>query len=191
VLKKMLEHGGLDETDYTLAAVGGDTARLAALKAGEIAGALLLNDFATQAAASGMHTLAKSLDVLNDYQGTCLFTRRKWAASHRDELVRFVGAVRDAHDWIFDPANNSELAAMLPPGVAATAVKALTAARGGLSRDGALDINGLKVVLSLRSQYGAPKRELHDPTAYFDSSYLTLAYAKPCAARSQALETRE
>jgi len=182
VLRKVLERGGLTDVDYNLAAVGGDAARLAVLKRGEVAGALLANDFSDQAIAFGLHRLAESLEVLGKYQGTSFFTRRKWALDHQDELVRFVRALRSAHDWIFNPANIAEAASIFAAqtpemsiAAAAALMQQLTTSRGGLSRTGAFDIEGLKVVLSLRSQYATPKRELRDPSRYFDQSYLARA----------------
>jgi ABC-type nitrate/sulfonate/bicarbonate transport system substrate-binding protein len=182
VLRKMLERGGLTESDYRLAAVGGDAARLAALKKGEAAGGLLAKDFSKQALAFGLHKLAESLDVLERYQGTSLFVRRQWAPANRDALTAFVRAVRRAHDWIFEQDNAAEAASILTgntPGMAADSAPALVvhllAKRGGLSRTGAFDIEGLKLVLSLRSQYGEPKRKLDDPSRYFDPSFLALA----------------
>jgi ABC-type nitrate/sulfonate/bicarbonate transport system substrate-binding protein len=188
VLRRMLECGGLTEADYTFTEVGGDAARLVALQEGYVAGALLTKDFADQAIAFGLHRLAESLDVLREYQGTSLFTRRKWACTHRDELVHFLRAVSSAHEWIFDPINTPEAASILarqtagmPAASAAVLVQQLRASRGGLSRTGAFDIEGLKVVMSLRREYGMPERELGDPSRYFDASYLALAGAGAAA----------
>jgi hypothetical protein len=39
------------------------------------------------------------------------------------------------------------------------------------ARDAAVDIEGIRTVLALRSQYGQPHRELADPGKYYDLSY--------------------
>ena len=182
VLRKMLERGGLTEADYSICAVGGDIARLGALKNGVVAGALLAKDFAEQAMAFGLRRLAESFDALGKYVGTSLFTRRKWALSHRGDLVSFARAIRGAHDYLFDPTHTAEAASILATqmsGVseerAVVLVRQITADRGGLSRTGRFDSEGLKAVLSLRSQYGTPKYELNDPSRYVDLSYLASA----------------
>jgi ABC-type nitrate/sulfonate/bicarbonate transport system substrate-binding protein len=178
VLRKMLELGGLQETDYTLLPVGGDAARLEALKAGKADGALMGADFAQRAVAGGLKELGASLDTLHDYQGTSFFARRSWAKSHRETMLRFVRALREAHAWIYDKGNKSEAARILAaqsPGLAVDlaekSIDQLTAASGGLSRTGALDIAGIKVVLDLRNQYAAPRQKLDDPYRYVDTSY--------------------
>src|SRR5262249_1181717 len=141
-------------------------------------GALLVTDFADQAVASGLKRLATSLDVLHHYQGTSLFTRSAWAQTHRQELIKFIRAVRKAHDWIFDAEHQAEAAEILvknPKGlsldVAKKAIARLVLPQGGLSRSGALDVEGIRVVLALRTQYGTPKKTLTDPQRYIDMSY--------------------
>jgi len=182
VLRKMLEDGGLTEDEYSLSAVGGDIARLNALKKKDVAGALLAKDFADQATASGLRRLAESSGVVGKCVGTSLFARRGWALSHRDDLVSFVRAIRGAHDYLFDPSHTAEAASILAAQMngmsearAAALVQQTTTDRGGLSRTGRFDSEGLKAVLSLRSQYGTPKYELSDPSRYVDLSYLASA----------------
>jgi hypothetical protein len=106
--------------------------------------------------------------------------------------------MRSAHEWIFDPANSAEAASILarqtdgmPAASVAVLVQQLRAPRGGLSRTGAFDIEGLKVVISLRSQYGMPKRELGDPSRYFDPSYLALADAGAADPDSSSLNPKQ
>ena len=45
----------------------------------------------------------------------------------------------------------------------------------GFAADGALSIEGVRRVLTLRSQYGEPKRALTDPLIYYDSQYYEAA----------------
>lgn len=178
VLRKMLELAGLQEADYTLLPVGGDAARLEALQAGKADGALMGTDFAKRAVAGGLKELGTSLDTLHDYQGTSFFARRSWARSHRETMLRFVRALREAHTWIYAKGNRTEAARILAaqsPGLAVDlaekSIDQLTAASGGLSRTGALDITGIKVVLDLRNQYAVPRQKLDDPYRYVDTSY--------------------
>ena len=58
-----------------------------------------------------------------------------------------------------------------PYAVAEKSIDQLTAASGGLSPTGALDIAGIKVVLDLRNQYAVPRQKLDDPYRYVDTSY--------------------
>ena len=47
-----------------------------------------------------------------------------------------------------------------------------------MTRDVALDLDGIRTVLELRSKYGAPKKTLTDPMKYVDLSYYEKAFAK-------------
>ena len=47
----------------------------------------------------------------------------------------------------------------------------LLAPSGGFDRRGALDVEGIRTVLKLRSEYGRPQKELSDPARYYDLSY--------------------
>lgn len=186
VLQKMLETGGLNQSDYNLSAVGGDSARLTALKNGQVAGALLAKDYAKQAISAGLCRLGKSLDVLKKYQGTSLFVRQSWASEYHDELVRFIRAVRNAHDWIFEDSNVSDAAVIyskqvsgVSPADTVSLIRRLTNSAGELSRDGVFDLDAVEVVLSLRRQYGVPKRNLGPASRYVTSSYLTLSRDSP------------
>jgi hypothetical protein len=45
----------------------------------------------------------------------------------------------------------------------------------GFSRRAAIDLDGVRTVLALRSQYGEPKKLLDDPMKYLDLSYYNRA----------------
>ncbi len=182
VLRQMLKEGGLEQDQYRFLSVGGDVARLKELRSGKVAGTLLTTVFANQAVADGMRRLDSSLSVLRHYQGTSVFVRHAWADAHRDELVRLLRALLEAHRWIFDPDHKTQVAEILAGNsqglslsVAEKTVDLLTSPNGGLSRSGALDLKGIRVVLALRSRYATPKRLLNDPQRYIDTSFYTEA----------------
>jgi hypothetical protein len=41
----------------------------------------------------------------------------------------------------------------------------------GIQRRAAIDLDGVRTVLALRSRYGQPQKTLSDPTRYWDSSW--------------------
>ena len=55
----------------------------------------------------------------------------------------------------------------------------LLADKGGLSRDLAPDLAGMRTVLRLRSKFGSPRKSLTDPLKYVDLSYYEKALGKP------------
>jgi hypothetical protein len=87
--------------------------------------------------------------------------------------------------WVYDPANRATAEALLvannrdmSPPLAKKSYDLLLAAKGGLARDGALDTEGIRTVLALRSKYGVPQKTLTDPAKYIDDSYLRAANAR-------------
>ena len=66
----------------------------------------------------------------------------------------------------------------MTPALAKQSYDLLTADRGGLSRDLALDPDGVRTVLQLRGKYGIPQKTLSDPTKYIDLSNYDKAFPK-------------
>ncbi len=103
-----LEINGLGPNDYALVPAGGVLQRWQDLVAGTHAGTLLVTPFEVLARQRGLRLLGNAIDVLHRYQGVVGAARRSWAASHRDQLVRFIRAYRDALLWLYTPENRAE-----------------------------------------------------------------------------------
>jgi hypothetical protein len=61
------------------------------------------------------------------------------------------------------------------PELAAKSYDILLDPKQGFSRMAAIDLEGVRAVLALRSQYGEPKKLLDDPMKYLDLSYYNRA----------------
>ena len=59
----------------------------------------------------------------------------------------------------------------MTPSLAKKSYDLLLADKGGITRDAALDLEGIRTVLALRSKYGQPQKTLTDPAKYVDLSY--------------------
>jgi hypothetical protein len=88
-------------------------------------------------------------------------------------------------DWIYDRANRDVVEALLvanirdmTPALAKKSYDLLLADNGGIRRDIALNIGGIRTVLQLRSRYGVPQQTLTDPMRYVDLSYHEKAFGK-------------
>ncbi len=178
VLREMLERGGLKESEYTLARAGGVLQRFEALKEKKHAGTLLITPFEILAEAAGLRRLGNAIDVLGRYQGLVGAARRSWARSHADHLAGYIRAHRAGLTWLYDRANKAEALQILEknvrgmsPELAAKTFDVLLAASGGFEPAGALDVEGVRTVLKIRSKYGQPRKELADPARYYDLSY--------------------
>jgi len=84
-------------------------------------------------------------------------------------------ALREATNWIYDPQNRKICEAILlgndrdmTPALAKKTYDMFVDKKGGLYRDGKIDMDGFKVVLALRAKYGQPKKDLNDPMKYID-----------------------
>jgi len=179
VLMGMLLRGGLAAGDYALVGVGGSRERLAALRSGRAAGALLNAPQDAVAEAAGFVRLTNSAEIIGRYQGSVGAARRAWAAANAGALVRYIRAYVAAVDWLYDPANRAEamdilqrrLADVSPDNAARSYDELLHPSRGSLSRKAAIDPEGVRTVLALRREFARPARPLSDPSRYYDPAY--------------------
>ena len=178
VLKKILQQGGLAESDYQLERVGGTAARAEALMQGKTAGTILTSPLEIVPEARGYRRLANAVDVIGPYQAVLGVARRGWAKSNEAALVGFIRGYVKSLDWLADPANRGEAVAIyrkyLPQASEENAGKAwevLLAGPEGFQKKGKLDLAGIETVLKLRSEFGRPQKSLTDPLKYVDESY--------------------
>jgi ABC-type nitrate/sulfonate/bicarbonate transport system substrate-binding protein len=177
VLFDLLRRNGLNPGDYTVEKAGGVLARFEALKAHKHAGTMLLTPFDILAKAAGLNVLQYAIDVYGHYQGLVGAAQRGWARDNRRTLEAYIGGYLAGLAWLHDPANRDEAIAILrkylpqmSPEVAAQSYAVLVNPKG-LEPKAALDIEGIRTVLELRSRYGEPKKQLADPAKYYDGTF--------------------
>ena len=184
VLRELVARNGLAESDVSFVRAGGTSNRYRELIAGKHDATLLRTPFELLARERGCNQLATA-ESLGAYQGTVGAARRSWASSHEKELLGFMRAYRAGVDWLYDRSNRDVVEALLvanirdmTPALAKRSYDLLLADKGGVTRDVALDMEGIRTVLELRSKYGAPKKTLTDPMKYVDLAYYEKAFAK-------------
>jgi ABC-type nitrate/sulfonate/bicarbonate transport system substrate-binding protein len=184
VLRELVARSGLTEKDVTYVRAGGTPLRYRDLIAGKHDATLLRTPFELLAQERGFAVLGTA-ESLGAYQGSVAAVRRSWAKPHEAALVGFLRGYRQSVAWVYDPANRAIAEALLvannrdmSPPLASKSYDLLLAAKGGLARDGALDADGIRTVLALRSKYGVPPKTLTDPAKYIDDSYLRAANAR-------------
>jgi ABC-type nitrate/sulfonate/bicarbonate transport system substrate-binding protein len=178
VLRRLVELGGLRQEEVSYVRAGGVLQRFEALLEKKHAGTMLISPFEVLAEARGFRTLADAAQMLGRYQGLVGATRRDWAAAHKAEVIGYIRGTVDALAWLYDPANRAEAVALLRRNVpnmteqvAEASYRVLLHPTGGFERRAALDIEGIRTVLALRSQFGPAGRTLTDPMKYLDLSY--------------------
>ena len=184
VVREILARNGVCETDVTYVRAGGTSNRYRDLLAGKHDATLLRTPFELLVRDRGFNQLATA-EALGAYQGTVGIARRSWATRHEKELVGFIRGYRAGVDWLYDRGNRAIVEAMLianirdmTPALAKQSYDLLLADKNGITRDAALDLDGIRTVLALRSKYGAPKKVLADPLRYVDMGYYEKAFGK-------------
>ena len=185
VARELVASNALAETDVNFVRAGGTANRYRELIAGKHDATLLRTPFELLAQNRGFNLLA-SADALGAYQGTVGVARRSWAREHDAALVGFIRVYLAATQWLYDRANREIVEAILianvrdmTPALAKQSYDLLLADKGGLSRDLAPDLAGMRTVLRLRSKFGSPAKTLTDPMKYVDLSYHEKALGKP------------
>jgi ABC-type nitrate/sulfonate/bicarbonate transport system substrate-binding protein len=184
VVRELLARNGVTETDVTYVRAGGTANRYRELIAGKHDATLLRTPFEVLVRQRGFNQLAAA-EALGAYQGTVGAARRGWANGHEKELIGFLRGYRAGVDWLYDRANREIVEAILvanirdmTPALSKQSYDLLLADKGGMTRDVALDMDGIRTVLALRSKYGMPQKSLTDPIKYVDLGYYEKAFGK-------------
>ena len=184
-LYRMLDDSGLTADDYEMVSVGATPDRWEAVKNGQHAGTLLIEPFTGQARAAGYTILGSSLETFDHYPGQMFGAMRGWATKNRDLMVRFISGYLDALDWTLERENLPQTADVLKknmPQIPASglipAIEKLLIPETGLVPEGKIDMEGLKTILELRSQYAPQGKQLTDAKKYLDLSFYKQALAR-------------
>ncbi len=177
-LRRMLEVSGLKRDEYILAAVGGMKERYEALLRGEQAGTLSVPPFTMMAKAQGFNEVATPLSLFAHFQGGVAAVRREWAAAHGDDIVGFIRGNIAALAWLYDPANKAEALDLFQShmkgasrAVAEQSYAVLLDPVNGFPRTCGIDMEGVRTVMEIRSEFGVPRKQLTDAARYYDPSF--------------------
>ncbi|HEY8613508.1 MAG TPA: ABC transporter substrate-binding protein [Roseomonas sp.] len=178
VLRKLVELGGLKQEEVNYVRAGGVLQRFEALLEKRHAGTVLISPFEVLAEARGFRTLTDAAQMLGRYQGLVGATRRSWAEGHRAEMIGYIRGTVDALGWLYDPANRAEALTIIRKNVpnmseqvAEASYRVLLHPANGFERRAAIDVEGIRTVLSLRTQFGPGGPALTDPMKYLDLRY--------------------
>lgn len=184
VLREMINRSGVKESEVTYVRAGGSPNRFRMLLEGKHAGTLLPTPFEMQATERGYNKLSAGMDLFGHYMGRSAFAQRAWLKSNEAAVLGFMRAYRDSMDYLFDPHNRDICEALLiandagmTPALAKKTYDVFVDPKNGLFRNLALDMEGVKTVLDLRSKYATPQKTLTDPSKYVDLTYYQKAFA--------------
>jgi ABC-type nitrate/sulfonate/bicarbonate transport system substrate-binding protein len=180
VLYEIMRRNGLDKDkgDYDIVRAGGMVQRWNALREGLHAATLLSAPYNIIAKKDGFTEFVKATDVIGPYQGNVAAVRRPWARENSSKVKAYIGAYRKSIAWLYDDANRNEAIAILrrhlpqmTQEMAEASYMELLDPANGFFRNCEIDRAGLECVLSLRSRYGLPPKQLNDPAKYCDLSF--------------------
>jgi ABC-type nitrate/sulfonate/bicarbonate transport system substrate-binding protein len=186
-MKKILSLSGMTAgKDYEIKPFGATPQRLVAMRENkDFAGSMLGPPVSLAAKHEGFVSLGSVQQLIGPYQAAGFFTRRAWAAEHRDLLVAFLSACIEAHRWLLNPANQQQVIALLvseyrlSPEIAAEDYEITINGPGGFAKDAQFDLHGFENVLKLRAEVeGQWGGHPPSPDKYYDSSFYDAALSK-------------
>jgi ABC-type nitrate/sulfonate/bicarbonate transport system substrate-binding protein len=175
ILREMIARAGMTDADVTYERTGGGPMRLKAMLDGNYAAGLLATPLDKIAADQGFTKLGTARDLLGRYQGRTGFAQRTWIRNNEAAVIGFMRGYRDAMDWLYDRNKRGAAAELLmandasvTPELARLSLDILLDEKGGFWRGLALDLEGIRTVLALRTRFGVPQKTLTDPARYID-----------------------
>ncbi len=180
-VRRMLRHFGLNDDDYDLTAAATTADRFAALKSNIVAAAVLTQPTDFQALDEGFRLLARSTDIVRDYQFTALTAYRPWATQNEDAAVRLVRAYSAAARWLQDPANKERAIEILieatkaQPKYARQTYELYIEDVKTQTPDGSANLPGIQTAIELLGEAGDLTPPLPAASKFVDERYLQRA----------------
>jgi ABC-type nitrate/sulfonate/bicarbonate transport system substrate-binding protein len=178
--KKLLLRNGLKEgSDYTVKQVGAVSFRYKAMISDKAnAGGILNLPFTVEAAAKGLVSLGRLVDLLGPYQAAGAFVMRPWARDHGPELEKYLAGYVESLRWIRDTANRAAAVDLLVDklklqrDIAERTYDLLIDPVSGFTPDAKFDDEGFRNMLALRAEIERKaETDAVSPERYVDLRY--------------------
>jgi ABC-type nitrate/sulfonate/bicarbonate transport system substrate-binding protein len=176
VLKEILAHHGLAESDVGYVSVGTGMERLSALNERLCAATLLNAPLCLAAESVGKIRLVRASTVLGAYQGVVAAARRSWARGHQTVIHAFMRGYEASIRWLCDPENADEARSLLIERlpslqtVVDDAYRVLITERG-LDRTLRLQHEAVETVMKLREKHGSCSKEPAPADDHIDDEF--------------------
>ena len=176
LLRYQLMQLGIDHKSLQMVSIPNSRDRVVAMQNGQVKGALLIAPYDTVVEKEGM----KLLDVYREpYVQTPLILNTNWAAKNRKAAIGLTQALRKASDWIYDPKNRAEAAAILAtytstaPDIAEASYDFVVKEQQAIGKGLRIQAAGLENIIKIdRVVTGESGGAAFDLKKYYDSSYL-------------------
>lgn len=176
--RRMLATAGLGPDDYNFVYAGATSDRFAALQAGGVAAAILIQPFDFAAERQGFRRLGNSNEVVRNYEFSGFSATRGWLARNDDTIGRFIRGYLAGLRWLYDPANRE--AAMqvlidktrLAPEDARATYELYIERERIFPPDGRVNLAGVQAVLDSLVELGELTPPTPPPSKYVDTSLI-------------------
>jgi ABC-type nitrate/sulfonate/bicarbonate transport system substrate-binding protein len=178
--KKLLLRNGLKEgSDYTVKQVGAVVYRYKAMiEDRSNAGGILNLPFTVEAAAKGLKSLGRLVDLLGPYQAAGAFVMRPWARDHGPDLEKYLAGYIESLRWIRDTGNRAAAVDLLVEklklnrDIAERTYDLLIDPVSGFTPEAKFDVEGFRNMLALRAEIARKaETEAVAPERYVDLHY--------------------
>ncbi|MGH6771033.1 MAG: ABC transporter substrate-binding protein [Xanthobacteraceae bacterium] len=182
LVKVLASHGLVANKDYTAVAVGSTPNRVIAMREGKAVAAVISPPVHFGLLKQGYNLLADATEAIGAYQGSAFVVRRSWAKANEKTVLAFLRAQIAATDYVFaNKAGSLQVLRKYVKGGSDADLEAtyteMVTSKGGLNRRGAMNMEGVKMLLTLRNELSGSPRKLNDANKYIDLSYYKKAAA--------------
>ena len=176
LVKILAAHGLVANKDFTALAVGSTPNRIAAMREGKAVAGVIAPPSHFGLLKEGYNLLGDATESIGAYQGSAFVVRRSWAKANEATVLAFLRAQIAATDYAFaDKAGAMAIMKKHSPDVSDADLEAtyteMVTSKGGLNRRGAMNMEGVRMLLTLRNELAGSGRKLTDPDRYIDLSY--------------------
>ena len=184
VLVKILADKGLVlGKDYTALAVGSTPNRIAAMKDGRAVAGVISPPEHMKLLKEGYNLLGDATEAIGAYQGSAFIARQSWMKAHEKETLAFIRAQVAATDYAFaDKAGSIAVMKTHIKGLSDAEIESayteMVTSKGGLNKGAMINMDGVKMLLSLRNDLSGSPKKLTDASKYIDTSWYEKAMAK-------------
>ena len=176
--RRQFAAAGMGPDDYNFIFAGGTPDRMAALVAGGVAAASLIQPFDFAAERQGFRRLANSNEVVRTVEFVGHTARRDWLSRNEATLGRYIRGYHAGQRWLYDPANKERAISLLSDRTRLSPEDARATYDLYIERERSfppgMRINpaGIQAVLDMLVDLGEMTAPTPPPSKFIDTTYL-------------------
>ena len=180
----LFEKHGLTQNDLDINVIEGTPGRFQCLMRGDCDAVPLGQPQDFHALRQGFQLLGATTEAVPDFVYTVTAARRSWAVEHKEELARYVRAIRDSFAFIRNPQNRSRIAVLMKEWWGSSEETALatldlffTPEKNVLPFEGEINLKGVEQVIRFLRDGGVVKGPVPPAETFVDLQYLKAGLA--------------